>query len=112
MDRVNVFVMCGKTTRNPNVEVNCVDFLRRSGYRFKSTADIREAGDPAYEWIRKWLHEVHGPKMPAHHAVFIEVREARPLQSPAYTFLGATEPELVRAYTEKYRIEDAQSASV
>ncbi|MBV8221137.1 MAG: pyridoxamine 5'-phosphate oxidase family protein [Solirubrobacterales bacterium] len=90
---------------NPNVEVNCVDFLRRRGYLFKGTAEIREPGDPVYEWIREWLLETHGPKVPAHHAVLIEVREVRPLLSPAYLFLDASEPELVRGWVETYGIE-------
>lgn len=89
---------------NPNVEVNCVDFLRRRGYRFKGTAELRDPGDPAYEWIREWLLETHGPKVPAHHAVLVTVSQVRQILSPAYTFLDAEEPDLVRSWSEKYHL--------
>ncbi|WP_377273666.1 pyridoxamine 5'-phosphate oxidase family protein [Peterkaempfera sp. SMS 1(5)a] len=40
---------------NPRVEVNVIDFLLRRGYRFKGTAEIREEGDPVYDWSRQWV---------------------------------------------------------
>ncbi|MEA5453717.1 pyridoxamine 5'-phosphate oxidase family protein [Sinomonas sp. JGH33] len=38
--------------RTPQLEVNVIDFILRRGYRFKGVAEIRSAGDPAYEWFR------------------------------------------------------------
>ena len=89
--------------RDPRVEVNCVDFLRRRGYRFKGVAAIVEPGaDPAYEMISSWLLATHGPDIPALQAVVITVERALPVDSPAYTFLGAKEADLVRGWTERY----------
>ena len=97
--------------RDPRTEVNCVDFLRRRGYRFKGTAEIVEPGaDPRYQMIASWLLETHGPDIPALQAVVVTVDRALPVDSPAYTFLGASEAELVRGWTEKYtglRVERA-----
>ena len=89
--------------RDPRTEVNCVDFLRRRGYRFKGTAQIIEPGDdPAYREIAGWLHQQFGPDVPARHAVLVHVEQARPVDSPAYTILGAREEDLVRSWTAKY----------
>jgi len=88
---------------DPRIEINCVDFLRRRGYRFKGTAQVIEPGDNrVYREIAGWLRETHGPDVPAHHAVLVRVEQARPVDSPAYTILGADEEDLVRAWTSKY----------
>src|SRR5262249_7013585 len=89
--------------RDPRVEINCVDFLRRRGYRFKGRAEIIEPGDhPAYRWIADWLCQTHGPKVPAHQAVLVSVERALPVDSPAYTVLGAQEDDLLRAWARRY----------
>src|SRR5215469_2918823 len=89
--------------RDPRLEVNCVDFLRRRGYRFKGTAQIIEPGDsPAYREIAQWLRQTHGPAVPAHHAVLVHVEHALPVDSPAYTILGAREEDLIRSWTARY----------
>lgn len=89
--------------RDARIEVNCVDFLRRRGYRFKGTAVVVEPGaDPRYEMIANWLLETHGPEIPALQAVVVNVERALPVDSPAYTFLGASEADVVRGWTEKY----------
>jgi hypothetical protein len=94
--------------RDPRIEINCVDFLRRRGYRFKGTAQVVEPGDsPAYRQIAGWLHQTHGPDVPARHAVLVHVDQARPVDSPAYTILGAREEDLVRSWTAKYMNESA-----
>ena len=86
--------------RDPRIEINCVDFLRRRGYRFKGTAQVIEPGDdPVYREIAGWLLKSYGPKVPVHHAVLIHVEQARPVDSPAYTFLGASEEDVVRTWT-------------
>lgn len=89
--------------RDPRLEVNVVDFLRRRGYRFKGTAEIRGAGDPAYERSRQWVLETHGkPVYPCHEAVLIRVERALPVDSPAYTFGHANEDDLKRAWAASY----------
>src|SRR5258707_821954 len=46
---------------DPRIEINCVDFLRRRGYRFKGTAQVIEPGDnPVYREIAGWLREGAG----------------------------------------------------
>jgi uncharacterized protein len=98
--------------RDPRVEINCVDFLRRRGYRFKGTAEVIEPGDnPAYREIAGWLRKTHGPDVPAHHAVLVHVEQARAVDSPAYTILGAREEDLIGAWTTKYMNAGAALAS-
>jgi uncharacterized protein len=89
--------------RDPRTEINCVDFLRRRGYRFKGTAQVIEPGDsPVYQEIAGWLRQTHGAEVPAHHAVLVRVERARPVDSPAYTILGAREEDLIKSWTAKY----------
>lgn len=89
--------------RDPRIEINSVDFLRRRGYRFKGTAQVIEPGDdPAYREIAGWLLEQFGSDVPVHHAVLVHVEQARPVDSPAYFALGAREEDLVKAWTAKY----------
>lgn len=98
--------------RDPRIEINCVDFLRRRGYRFKGTAEVIDPGDsPVYREIAGWLRDTHGPDVPAHHAVLVRVEQARAVDSPAYTILGAHEEDLVRAWTTKYLGVSAEDAA-
>ena len=46
--------------------------------------------------------EGNGPGYPFHHAVLIQVAEAHPILSPAYTFGGATEEALAAEWQAKY----------
>jgi hypothetical protein len=47
----------------------------------------------------------HGPAIPVHDAVLVEVLEARPLLSPAYTFIaGVTEKGLRATYSRRYGV--------
>jgi hypothetical protein len=94
-------------TRNPAIEVNSIDFLRRRGYRFKGTAELCPPGHPVYEWLRAWLLGLHGPDYPARRAVLIKVERVRPVLSPAYTFGHATEDELTRAWSATYGLAQA-----
>ncbi len=91
--------------RDPRIEINSIDFLRRRGYRFKGTARFCEPGHEAYEWLRSWLVSLNGPGYPANVAVLIEVESARPVLSPAYTFGNAKEEELVRSWAVTYGLE-------
>jgi len=89
--------------RDRRVEVNCIDFLRRRGYRFKGVATVLAPGSgPAFTMIAEWLRETHGPKIPALHAVLVTVERVLRVDSPAYTFLDAQEDELTSAWIKKY----------
>jgi predicted pyridoxine 5'-phosphate oxidase superfamily flavin-nucleotide-binding protein len=90
--------------RDPRVEINVVDFLKRRGYRFKGTATFERAGDAGYEWVRQWVLNTHGPEYPCNEAVVIRVDRALPVNSPAYTFGHADEDVLVRSWSESYRL--------
>lgn len=96
----------GNLRHDPRVEVNSIDVLRRRGYRFRGTAKILPPGDPVHTFLADWLLEANGPGYPFHHAVLIHVDEALPVLSPAYTFGGATEEELVPEWKHKYDITD------
>lgn len=95
----------GNLRRDPRVEINVVDFLRRRGYRFKGTAEFREDGDPVYAWLRQWVEDSHGPGYPCHEAVLVRVERALPIDSPAYTFGHADEDTLTRAWAHNYGVE-------
>jgi predicted pyridoxine 5'-phosphate oxidase superfamily flavin-nucleotide-binding protein len=88
--------------RDPRIEVNVVDFLKRRGYRFTGTAQLRPPGDDVYEWLRRWVTATQGPRFPCHEAVLIRVERALPIASPAYMFGDAHEPELVRKWSGIY----------
>ena len=88
--------------RDPRIEVNVVDFLKRRGYRFKGTAQLRPPGDEVYEWLRQWVVDTHGPQFPCREAVLIRVERALPIASPAYMFGDAHEAELSRLWSQIY----------
>lgn len=87
---------------DPRVEIAVVDFLRRRGYRFSGTAEIREAGSAAYNWLNEWLLERNGPGYPANRVVLVHVERALPVRSPAYTFGHAEEDELTAQWLAGY----------
>jgi len=90
--------------RDPRTEINVVDFLKRRGYRFKGTAELRGPGDPVFERICGWILDTHGPGYPCHEAVLVSVERALPVDSPGYRFGHASEGDLVHAWAETYRV--------
>jgi len=90
--------------RDPRLEINVIDFLKRRGYRFKGVAQLREPGDPVYEWTRKWVLDTHGPAYPCHEAVLVSVERALRVDSPAYTFGHAREEDLERSWSAAYGV--------
>lgn len=91
---------------DPRVEINCVDIFLRKGYRFKGCATIHAAGDAVFEDLAVSVKAEHGDHIPVHHAVRVEVLQARPLLSPAYMFgEGASEEAVHRLYLQKYGVE-------
>jgi uncharacterized protein len=89
--------------RDPRIEINSIDVFSRRGYRFKGSAEIVPPGHPAYEWLSAWLLEVNGPGYPANEAVVVHVERALPILSPAYTFGGASEEDLVASWSARYQ---------
>ena len=89
--------------RDPRIEINCVDIFSRRGYRFTGHASVRSAGDPIYERFVAMLRAEHGDVIPIHDAVLVSVLSAKPILSPAYTFVpGVTEAGLREVYARKY----------
>jgi hypothetical protein len=79
---------------NPNIEINVVDQLSRTGYRFSGVASVHEAGETFERGVR--FYQARGTPQAAERiraVVIIEVRRVSRLTSPAYD-LGATEAEL------------------
>jgi predicted pyridoxine 5'-phosphate oxidase superfamily flavin-nucleotide-binding protein len=88
--------------RDPRIEVNVVDFLKRRGYRFTGTAKLRPPGDEVYEWLRQWVTATYGPRFPCREAVLIRVERALPIASPVYLFGDAHESDLIRTWSGRY----------
>ena len=92
--------------RDPRIELNCVDIFSRRGYRFSGRAQLFSDGDPLYGALRRDVAAEHGDSLPVYDAVLIEVLNASPLISPAYTFVeGVTEELLRNAYHGKYGVQ-------
>jgi hypothetical protein len=84
------------------VEVNIVDPLIRKGYRFKGPAEIHEPGSERYEQGLALMREAGSSLVDRVRAiVVIEVREARPLVSPAYDDGSVTEADMIRIWTSR-----------
>jgi uncharacterized protein len=91
--------------RDPRIEINCVDIFARRGYRFTGRATIHSAGDPLHTALAEAVRREHGSAIPVRDAVLVEVLDAKPVKSPAYTFIaGVTEASLRAAYAQKYGV--------
>ena len=80
---------------NPRVEINVVDPIARTGYRFKGTATVYTSG-PDFERCRALMRErgLVNSADRARSIVVVAVTAAAPLISPAYD-TDATEAEIV-----------------
>ena len=79
---------------NPSVEVNVVDQLSRTGYRFKGTGTVHTEGDVFARAVT--FYEARGTVRARERirgVVIVAVERAQPVTSPAYD-VGATEEEL------------------
>jgi uncharacterized protein len=84
------------------VEINIVDPLVRKGYRFKGPAEVHELGSERYEQGLALMREAgSGLVDRVRCIVVIEVREARPLVSPAYDDGSVTEADMIRLWTSR-----------
>jgi uncharacterized protein len=86
---------------NPHVEVNFVDPFVRKGYRFAGTALVLERGSAAYAALFSRFRNALASRMRA--IVTIKVTKALALTSPAYDDARATEIELRRMWTARFR---------
>lgn len=87
---------------NPAIEVNVVDPFTRQGCRLKGTARVVARGEADFEALHTLFHD-HPALQPRIRAVVsIAVARVLPLSSPAYDD-GATEEELRRAWTARFR---------
>ena len=85
------------------VEVNVVDPFLRKGYRFKGPAVVHDPGSPGYVEALERLHAGGSGLVDRVNAiVVIEVRQARPLVSPAYDDGTTTEMDLLRIHQARF----------
>jgi predicted pyridoxine 5'-phosphate oxidase superfamily flavin-nucleotide-binding protein len=85
--------------RGSHVELNVVDPLVRKGYRFKGPAAVHERGTARYAEGIERLREAGSTHTDRYDAiVVVEVREARPLVSPAYDDGTLSEADVVRTH--------------
>ena len=89
--------------RGSLVEVNVVDPIVRKGYRFKGAAEVHEPGSEPYARATEQMRAAGSQLVDREkHVVVIEVREARPLVSPAYDDGSATEDEIAASWRARY----------
>jgi predicted pyridoxine 5'-phosphate oxidase superfamily flavin-nucleotide-binding protein len=89
--------------RGSLVEVNIVDPLVRKGYRFKGPAAIHEPGSSRYAEGVERLRETGSTLADRVRAiVVIEVREARPVVSPAYDDGTVGEAEVIALFRARF----------
>jgi predicted pyridoxine 5'-phosphate oxidase superfamily flavin-nucleotide-binding protein len=88
------------------VEVNVVDPLARKGYRFRGPAVVHDPGTTVFAAALEQLRAGGSSLIERVRAVVvIEVREARPLVSPAYDDGTRTEAEIVALFRARYAAE-------
>jgi predicted pyridoxine 5'-phosphate oxidase superfamily flavin-nucleotide-binding protein len=90
--------------RGSLVEVNVVDPFLRKGYRFKGPARIHERGTQGFcDGIERLRARGSTLQMERVNAIVVmEVREAKPLISPAYGDPATTELDLLRTFQAHY----------
>jgi predicted pyridoxine 5'-phosphate oxidase superfamily flavin-nucleotide-binding protein len=85
--------------RGSLVEVNLVDPLVRKGYRFKGPAVVHDPGTAAYaDGVARLRAAGSSLADRARAIIVVEVREARPVVSPAYDDGALTETDVVRIF--------------
>ena len=84
------------------VEVNVVDPLVRKGYRFKGPATVHEPGSDRHEAGLALMRAAGSSLVDRVRAiVVVDVREARPIVSPAYDDGLLTEADMIRRWTSR-----------
>jgi uncharacterized protein len=89
--------------RGSLVEVNVVDPIVRKGYRFKGPAEVHQPGSELFGRAAAQMRAAGSQLVDrARTIVVVEVREARPLVSPAYDDGSVTEQEVARIWRARY----------
>lgn len=93
--------------RNPSIEINVIDSFSRRGYRFKGKASILHPDDAEFSPLASWVLTSHGPTVPVHDVVRVDIENARPILSPAYTCSDPVpdEEDVRKAYYKKYGVQ-------
>jgi uncharacterized protein len=86
---------------NPRVEVNFIDPFVRKGYRFAGSAKILARGEGNFEELVKKSGTSFASRVRA--VVVINVAKVLPLVSPAYDDGTATETNIRRSWTARFR---------
>lgn len=85
--------------KNPSIEINVVDPIRRKGYRFKGTAIIISQGE---EYNKIILHyKTQGIKSEINSIVSVKVESMSKVTSPLYD-LGFTEEEITAKWKKHF----------
>jgi uncharacterized protein len=89
--------------RGSLVELNVVDPFTRKGYRFKGPATVHEPSSAVYEQGVEQMRAAGSTLVTRVKAiVVIDVREARPVVSPAYDDGAVTEADVVDLWKERF----------
>ena len=85
--------------KNPSIEINVVDPIRRKGYRFKGTAKIISEGE---EYDKIILHyKTLGIKSEINSIVCVKVESMQEVTSPLYD-LGFSEKEIIEKWKKHF----------
>ncbi len=85
--------------KNPAIEINVVDPIRRKGYRFKGTAKIISEGEE-FEKIIEY-YKKQGIKSKINLLVSVQVEKLNEVTSPLYD-LGYSEKEIIDKWKKHY----------
>jgi len=82
--------------KNPAVEINVVDPVRRTGYRFKGEAEVHFEGPVFDDVVAFYQRQRNLDPARVRGVAIVAVQRAAPLVSPAYDAeLGSSEDEIV-----------------
>ncbi|MHB1907650.1 MAG: pyridoxamine 5'-phosphate oxidase family protein [Nitrososphaerales archaeon] len=87
--------------KNPSVEINVVDPMKRKGYRFKGNASIFSKKSSEYGKMISFFADVKSARSRVKDIVLVKVTEASPIISPAYD-AGLSEEDLVSRWVKYY----------
>jgi uncharacterized protein len=93
---------------NPFIEINMVDPFLRRGFRFKGRAEVLESG-PEFDFVSNDLWTREGRQYPVNAVVKVNIEEAFPVLSPAYTFNSNVAEEQVRTvWLKRYGVAELE----
>lgn len=93
---------------NPFIEINMVDPFLRRGFRFKGRAEVFQSG-PEFDFVSGDLWTREGRQYPVNAVVKVNIEEAFPVLSPAYTFNNNVQEEQVRSvWLKRYGVAELE----